>query len=85
MEGETISTQDEKKSELLDLFFLNVTENLERPLFSINHSSERFPKPTLTALRKYKKYPPSFTHPISHFRFIKFTVQEVYKKIRKSM
>lgn len=69
MEGETISTQDEKKSELLDLFFLNVTENLERPLFSINHSSERLPKPTPTALRKYKKYPPSFTDPSISFSF----------------
>lgn len=69
MEDETISTQDEKKSELLDPFFLNVTENLEILLFSINHLSERLSKPTLTALRKCKKYPPSLTQTSISFSF----------------
>ena len=48
VEDETVTTQDEKNAELLNIFFSNAVKNLKIPKFSnINPLAEKLSDPTL--------------------------------------
>ena len=88
VEDETVTTQDEKNAELLNLFFSSAVKNLKIPEFSdINPLAERLSDPVLKAILKYKNYPSivAIRNPNnnSHFHFNEVSVEEVYKEIRK--
>ena len=58
VQGEMISTEDEKNAELLNAFFSSAVSNLNIPEYSgINILAERISHPTLKAILKYKNYP----------------------------
>ena len=86
MEDETVTTQDEKNAELLNLFFSSAVKNLKMPEFSdTNPLAERLSDLVLKAILKYKNHRSiaairnANNNPHFHFN----EVEEVYKEIRK--
>ena len=77
MEDETVTTQQEKNAELLNIFFSIAVKNLKIPQFSdTSPLAERLSDPALKAIVKYKKH-------YSHFHFNEVSIEEVYQEIRK--
>ena len=88
MEDETVTTQDEKNAELLNLFISSAVKKLKIPEFSdTNPLAERLSDPALKAILKYKNHPSIVAirnaNYNSHFHFNEVSVEEVYKEIRK--
>ena len=88
VEDETVTTQDEQNSEILNIFFSNAVKNLKKPRFSNTNSlAERLSNPTLKSILKNKNYPSIVAirnaSNNSHFHFNEVSVEEVYKEIRK--
>ena len=88
MEDETVTTQDEKNAELLNLFFSSAVKNLKMPEFSdTNPLAERLSDLVLKAILKYKNHRSiaairnANNNP--HFHFNEVSVEEVYKEKRK--
>ena len=90
VEDETVTTHDENKNaELLNLFFSSAVKNLKIPEFSdTDPFAERLSDPTLKAILKCKNHPSIVAiknaNNSSHIDFNEVSVEEVYKKIRKS-
>ena len=90
VEDETVTTHDENKNaELLSLFFSSAVKNLKIPEFSdTDLFAERLSDPTLKAILKYKNHPSIVAiknaNNSSHIDCNEVSVEEVYKKIRKS-
>ena len=85
---ETVTTQDEKNAELLNLFFSIAVKNLKIPEFSdTNLLAERLSDPVLKAILKYKNHSSIVAirkaNNNSHFHFNEVSVEEVYKERRK--
>ena len=58
LQGDMISTADEKSAELLNAFFSSAVSNLNTPEYSgINILAERISHPTLKAILKDKSHP----------------------------
>ena len=88
VEDETVTTQDEKNAELLNLFFSSAVKDLKITEFSdTNTLAERLSDPVLKAILKYKNHPSIVAirnaNNNSHFHFNEVTVEEVYEEIRK--
>ena len=88
VEDETVTTQDEKNAEPLNLFFSSAVKNLKIPEFSdTNPLAERLSDPVLKAILKYNNHPSIAAirnaNNNSHFHFNEVSVEEVYKEIRK--
>ena len=88
VEDETVTTQDEKNAELLNLFFSSAVKNLKIPEFGdTNPLAERLSYPVLKAILKYNNHPSVAAirnaNNNSHFHCNEVSVQEVYKEIRK--
>ena len=88
VEDETVTTQDEKNEELLNLFFSSAVKDLKITEFSdTNPLAERLSHPVLKAILKYKNHPSIVAirnaNNNSHFHFNEVSVEEVYKEIRK--
>ena len=88
VEDETVTTQDEKNAELLNLSFSSAVKNLKIPEFSdTNRLAERFSDPVLKAILKYNNHPSIAAirnaNNNSHFHFNEVSVEEVYKEVRK--
>ena len=88
VEDKTVTTQDEKNAELLNLFFSSAVKNLKIPEFSdTNPLAERLSDPVLKAILKYKNHPSIAairnTNNNSHFHFNEVSVEDAYKEIRK--
>ena len=86
VEDETVTTQDEKNVELLNLFFSSAVKNLKIPEFSdTNPLAERLSDPVLKAILKYENHSSivAIRNNNSHFYFNEVSVEEVYKEIRK--
>ena len=80
MEDETVTTQDEKNAELLNLFFSSAVKNLKIPEFSdTNPLAERLSDPVLKAILKYNNHPSiaairnANNNSHFHFKEIKYT------------
>ena len=88
VEDETVTTQDEKNAELLNLFFSSAVKNLKIPEFNdTNPLAERLSDPVLKAILKYNNHPSIAAirnaNNNSHFHFNEVSVEEVYKEVRK--
>ena len=86
VEDETVTTQDEKNAELLNLFFSSAVKNLKIPQFSdTNPLAERLSDPVLKAILKYNNDPSIAAirnaNNNSHLHFHEVSVEEVYKEI----
>ena len=88
VEDETVTTQDEKNEELLNLFFSSAAKNLKISEFSdTNPLAERLSDPVLKAILKYNNHLSIAAirnaNNNSYFHFNEVSVEEVYKEIRK--
>ena len=88
VEDKTVTMQDEQNTEFLNIFFSNAVKSFKILRFSnTNPLAERLSDPILKAALKYKNHPSIVAirnaNNNSHFHFIKVSVEEVYKKIKK--
>ena len=88
VEDETVTTQDEKNAELLNLFFSSAVKNLKTAEFSETRPlAERLSDPVLKAILKYKNHPSIVAirkaNNNAYFHSNEVSVEEVYKEIRK--
>ena len=88
VKDETVTTQDEKNAELLNILFPNAVKNLKIPKFkNTNPLAERVSDPTLRAILKYKNHPSIVAirkaNNNFHFQFNEVSVEKVYTKMKK--
>ena len=88
VKDETVTTQDEKNAELLNILFPNAVKNLKiRKFKNTNPLAERVSDPTLRAILKYKNHPSIVAirkaNNNFHFQFNEVSVEKVYTKMKK--
>ena len=88
LQGDMISTEDEKSAELLNAFFSSAVSNLNTPEYSgINILAERISHPTLKAILKDKNHPSitAINNLKRNYNFFSSVVSEedILKEIKK--
>ena len=84
MEDETVTTQDEKNAEFLNLFFSGAVKNLKIPEFSdTNPLAERLSDTVLKAILKYNNHPSIVASEMQTIILIFISMKLVLKKFIK--